>query len=303
MADDFTSFLGSWGTAADRHLEGQTILYSDQLLNQTRGQLYLHVSYQDLYCAGPENTQLIASVQCGKQISQCQDVSRSSRWEGERGGRENKTKNRSYLPGLSRKPSSHTTLSSGLHISQVLQLTRSSDAQQKCLTAKMLGKKLQLHFAQCHRNWRSSQCSRDWRKSLPLLRMRLILCHLRWMADADIQGTNLWRKLWENSHIFSLWPCKADGQRHIWLLVYTGPNLRAASFLLPLLLWLLNTKFPHCKQNNIFREKFKRDLEWKKGANAQTRVLFIIVYSKHGLIHRPCTWQRYTSINCSSKGF
>lgn len=119
------------------------------------------------------------------------------------------------------------------------------------------------------------------------------------ISKAQIYGGNSGKTL----TFFPLWPCKADGQRHIWLLIYTGPNLRAASFLLPLLLWLLNTKFPHCKQNNIFREKFKRDLQWKKGANAQTRVLFIIVYSKHGLIHRPCTWQRYTSINCSSKGF
>lgn len=136
------------------------------LRRQAKVQLYLHVSYQDLYHAGPENMQLIASVQCGKQISQCQDVSQSSWQKGERGGRENKTKNRSYFSGLSRKSSSCTTLSSGLLISQVLQLTRSSDAsrsawQQKCLERDLNCRVFDPSVAQQF-SW-SSQCSQDWR--------------------------------------------------------------------------------------------------------------------------------------------
>lgn len=126
MWDDFTELANL------RHSSWSVFRRPDRiqprLRRQAKGQLYLHVSYQDLYHAGPENRQLIASVQYGKQISQCQDVSQSSRQEGGERGRENKTKNRSYFPGLSRKPSSCTTLSSGLHISQVLQLTRSPDA-------------------------------------------------------------------------------------------------------------------------------------------------------------------------------
>lgn len=47
---------------------------------------------------------------------------------GEKGGRENNTKTRSYFSGLSRKPSPCTTLCSGLQISQILQLTRSAAA-------------------------------------------------------------------------------------------------------------------------------------------------------------------------------
>jgi len=119
--------LDNAGAAADQRAS-QARPRSEHSRQASHGQRYLHVSSQDLYHAGPENTQLIASVQYGKQISQCQDVSRSGRQEGERGGRENKTKQRSYFPGLSRKSSSCTTLTSGLHITQALQLTRSSDA-------------------------------------------------------------------------------------------------------------------------------------------------------------------------------
>lgn len=80
MWDDFTELANL------RHSSWSVFRRPDhiqpRLRRQAKGQLYLHVSYQDLYHAGPENRQLIASVQYGKQISQCQDVSRSSWQEG-----------------------------------------------------------------------------------------------------------------------------------------------------------------------------------------------------------------------------
>lgn len=88
MWDDFTVFLldnlrySDW-SACRRPDRIQT-----NLRRQAKERFYLHVAYQNLYHAGPENMQLIASVRYGKQISQCQDVSQSSRRKGERGGKQ-----------------------------------------------------------------------------------------------------------------------------------------------------------------------------------------------------------------------
>lgn len=89
MWDDFTVFLlldnlrySDWSAWSEYGLA------FSKRRRQTKEQLYLHVAYQNLYHAGPENMQLIASVRYGKQISQCQDVSQSSRRKRERGGKQ-----------------------------------------------------------------------------------------------------------------------------------------------------------------------------------------------------------------------
>lgn len=129
MWDDFTVFLlldnlrySDWSAWSEYGLA------FSKRRRQTKEQLYLHVAYQNLYHAGPENMQLIASVRYGKQISQCQDVSQSSRRKRERGG---KQKNRSYFLGLSRKSSSCMTFSFGVLISQGLQIKKKF----RCLAA------------------------------------------------------------------------------------------------------------------------------------------------------------------------
>lgn len=97
------------------------------LKRQPKEQLYLHVSYQGLYHTGPENTQLTVSVLCGKQISQCQDVSRSSRWKGGRGGKENKKQKLFSWPQQKKLPPvSHLVLA--CLFLKFYSLQRSSDA-------------------------------------------------------------------------------------------------------------------------------------------------------------------------------
>lgn len=97
------------------------------LKRQPKEQLYLHVSYQGLYHTGPENTQLTVSVRCGKQISQCQDVSRSSRWKGGRGGKENKKQKLFSWPQQKKLPPvSHLVLA--CLFLKFYSLQRSSDA-------------------------------------------------------------------------------------------------------------------------------------------------------------------------------
>lgn len=108
------------------------------LRRQAKGQLYLRVSYQDLYHAGLENMRLIVSVQCGKQISQCQDVSRSGRPEGERRKRK-QNKKQKLFPWPQQKnlpPVPHLVLGciflKFYSLQEVPTLSRSA-WQQKCL--------------------------------------------------------------------------------------------------------------------------------------------------------------------------
>lgn len=120
----------SWitsGTVTDQNREGQPVFRL--VSEQPKEQLYLHVSYQGLYHTGPENTQLTVSVRCGKQISQCQDVSRSSRRKGDRGGKENKKQKLFSWPQQKNLPPvSHLVLA--CLFLKFCSLQRNSNAQQ-----------------------------------------------------------------------------------------------------------------------------------------------------------------------------
>lgn len=83
------------------------------LRREAKRVLYLHVFYQDLYHAGPGNRQLTASVQCGKQTSQCQGASQSARCRGKQ--EEEKTKQKTEVISLASAESFPLPHTWGLH--------------------------------------------------------------------------------------------------------------------------------------------------------------------------------------------
>lgn len=135
--------------------------------------------------------------------------------QGEAGGRENKTENRSYFPGLSRKlpPAPHLGLALFLKLSSLrVQLLSRSARQQKR--------------------------SQDWEEWKRKKNTGPISCLSRresgWYLPSEITAHADRHQFREENCgktlISWLWPCTVEGWRHIWLLLYTAPNLCTAFY-------------------------------------------------------------------------